>query len=140
MSLTGITGHLDGFVRRSKGCWRRFPRHGGTPASIEIVVDNAVAGWPAFVFALNLFRDMVLARVLFHELGHHLDATIGAAAPTGEAAAEDWNRRLGRLYFRRRYWWLRPFTVVVRPVGSLSEERVFEAQGLPRNHGHQLPR
>ena len=72
-------------------------KHGGTPAAVEIVVDNAVAGWPAFVFALNLFRDMVLARVLFHELGHHLDATIGAAAPTGEAAAEDWNRRLGRL-------------------------------------------
>ena len=58
------------------------------PASIEIVVDNAVAGWPAFVFALNLVRDMVLARVLFHELWHHLDATIGAAAPTGEAGLD----------------------------------------------------
>ena len=37
---------------------------GGTPASIEIVVDNAVAGWPAFVFALNLFRDLVVARAV----------------------------------------------------------------------------
>jgi hypothetical protein len=108
------------------GFYRR--KHGGTPASIEIVVDNAVAGWPAFVFVLNLFRDLVVARVLFHELGHHLDATIGAAAPTGEAAAEDWNRRLGRLYFRRRYWWLRPFAAVVRPVVRWMRRRALKSR------------
>lgn len=98
-------------------------KRGGTPASIEIVVDNAVAGWPAFALQLNLFRDLVLARVLFHELGHHLDATIGAAAPSGEAAAEDWGRRLRRLYFRRRYWWLRPFAVAFRPVARWMHRR-----------------
>jgi len=49
-------------------------------------------------------------RVVRHaEIGHHLDRTIGAQARGGEPAAEDWNKRLGRLYFPRRYWWVRPF-------------------------------
>ena len=114
---TGKTRRVGGRKYNRNACLGFYHRkHGGTPASIDIVVDNAVAGWPAFSFAFNLFRDFVLARVLFHELGHHLDATIGAAAPSGEAAAEDWNRRLGRQYFSRRYWWLRPFAIVFRPV------------------------
>lgn len=113
----GKTRRVEGRKYSRNACLGFYRRkQGGTPASIEIVVDNALDGWPAFVFALNLSRDLVLARVLFHELGHHLDAAIGAAAPSGEAAAEDWNRRLGRLYFRRRYWWLRPIAVVFNPI------------------------
>ena len=53
--------------------------------------------------AINVLRDLALAGVLFHELGHHLDATVGAAARAGERAAEDWSVRLHRQYFRRRY-------------------------------------
>src|SRR3954469_7209227 len=98
-------------------------RHGGAPAFIELVVDNTVAGWPALVFAFSAVRDLILARVLFPELGHHLDGTVGAGAPTGEAAAEDRNRRLARACFRRHYWWLRPFVGVFRPVAPWMRRR-----------------
>jgi hypothetical protein len=75
------------------------------------------------MFAFRPLSDLILARVLFHELGHHLDATVGAAAPGGEAAAEDWSRRLGRGYIRRRYWWLRPFLDVFRPLARWMRQR-----------------
>jgi hypothetical protein len=120
----GKTSRVAGRKYNRNTCLGFYQRkHRGTPASIEIVVDNAIAGWPTWVLALNLCRDLVLARVLFHELGHHLDATIGAAARTGEAAAEDWRRRLGRRYFRRRYWWLRPFAAGFRPVARWMRRR-----------------
>jgi len=103
------------FDRRScRGFYRR--KHTGSAASIDIVVDNVVAGYHPFLFAFRVFREHLVADVLFHELGHHLDATIGAAAPSGEAAAEDWSRRLARSYFQRRYWWLRPIAKVLLPL------------------------
>ena len=93
------------------------PKHQGAAASIHIVVDNVVAtsGAP-FLLTFRPFREHLLADVLFHELGHHLDVTIGAAAPGGEAAAEDWSRHLSRAYFQRRYWWLRPVAQVLLPL------------------------
>jgi hypothetical protein len=129
--LTDAAAIGDGKTRRVAGrkhdrntCQGFYhARYRGTPAYIEIVVDNVVGRFPAFVFVLNFNRDLVLARVLFHELGHHLDATIGSSARTGEAAAEDWRRRLGRLYFTRRYWWLRPLAPVLRPVARWMRRR-----------------
>jgi hypothetical protein len=113
----GKTRRVAGRKRKRNACAGfYYERYRGKPAYIEIVVDNALAGLPSGAAVLNLFRDMTLGHVLYHELGHHLDATIGAAAPTGEAAAEDWGRRLRRLYFRRRYWWLRP---VGRPLARM---------------------
>jgi hypothetical protein len=67
-----------------------------------------LADLPRPLFAVPLARDMVVSETLFHELGHHLDATLGAAARGGEAAAEDWSHRLTRAYLRKRYWYLRP--------------------------------
>jgi hypothetical protein len=49
-----------------------------------------------------------VSQTLFHEIGHHLDATLGSAARSQESAAEDWCRRLSRMHFRKRYWYLRP--------------------------------
>jgi len=77
------------------------------PAWIELVADNMVARWPKPVLTLRLARDVVVAQTLFHELGHHLSATVGARARSHEAAAEDWRLRLSRGYFRKRYGYLR---------------------------------
>ena len=113
----GRTKRVKGrkFDRRAcRGFYRR--KHTGSAASIDIVVDNVVAGYHPLFLAFRIVRERLVADVLFHELGHHLDATIGAAAPSGEAAAEDWNRRLARSYFQRRYWWLRPIAKVLLPL------------------------
>lgn len=54
--------------------------------------------------------------MLFHEVGHHLDCTIGAIAPGGESSAEAWKTKLLRFYFRKRYWYLKPFLGPARAV------------------------
>ena len=97
---------------------------------IDIVVDNVVAGYHPLFFAFRVFREHLVADVLFRELGHHLDATIGAAAPSGEAAAEDWSRRLARSYFQRRYWWLRPIAKVLLPTCPLDAQAAVSRKPL----------
>jgi hypothetical protein len=77
-------------------------------AWIELVADNIVAGVPRSALAVSLVRDLLVSQTLFHEIGHHLDATLGSRVPGSEAAAEDWCRRLSTTYFRTRYWYLTP--------------------------------
>jgi hypothetical protein len=109
------------------------PKHPGSAASIHIVVDNVVATSAPFLLAFRPFREQLLADVLFHELGHHLDVTIGAAAPGGEAAAEDWSRRLTGAYFQRRYWWLRPVAQVLLPLVAWELSRRRRARSRRRS-------
>ena len=52
------------------------PKWKGEPAWIEIFVDNVLDGWPRLFVAIPPARDLLLGRVLFHELGHHIHATI----------------------------------------------------------------
>lgn len=86
----------------------------GEPAWIELVVDEIVKDLPRPLDRIGLVRDMTVGRVLFHEVGHHLDATVGSVGRTGEHGAEAWGRRLSRAYLRRRYWYLLPLAPVFR--------------------------
>src|SRR5688572_1777939 len=70
----------------------------GEPAWIELVVDEIVKDLPRPLDRIGLVRDMTVGRVLFHEVGHHLDATVGSVGRTGEHGAEAWGRRLSRAY------------------------------------------
>lgn len=113
----GRTQRVGGRKHRRNQCMGFYhaKRH-GAPASIELVVDNVVAAWPAYLLRFPLVRDAAVSSVLFHELGHHFDRTIGAPVRSGEAAADAWRSRLSHEYFRARYWWFRPFVRVLRPL------------------------
>jgi hypothetical protein len=92
------------------------PAWNGKPAWIEIVVDDIVAelsDWPLANW--QFARDGAVGRVLFHEIGHHLDARIGAEARSGEPAAEAWAQSLFRQHVRRHYRYMRP----LKPVFAL---------------------
>jgi hypothetical protein len=115
------------------------PKLKGDQAWIEIVVDNIVASWfgpsmPRFMPRIPVLRSVAFASTLYHEVGHHLDHTIGAPAPGGESAAEAWKDRLLGSYFRKHYWYLVPFLgvakAVVARVGHLDDS------GRPMSHGH----
>jgi hypothetical protein len=80
-----------GFYRRK---WQ------GEPPAIFLIVDNIVGGKPPLCWRLPFSRDIFLGEVLFHEVGHHLNATVGSLAGGEEASAEEWVRRLGRIHFR----------------------------------------
>jgi hypothetical protein len=48
---------------------------------------------------------MVLGEVLFHEIGHHIHYTQAPEFREREDVAEDWKKRLSKIYFRKRYWY-----------------------------------
>jgi hypothetical protein len=75
------------------------------PAWIELVVDNMVERWPKPILALPFVRDVVVAQTLFHELGHHLFATVGLTREATRRPLKDWRRRLSREYLSKRYWY-----------------------------------
>ena len=109
----GKSRRVAGRKYRLNACFGFYrSRRGGEPSAIFLVVDNILAQEPR-IPRLQLARDIVLGQVLFHEVGHHLHATIGSHAGGSEASADAWERRLSRLHFRKRYWYLRP---VVKPL------------------------
>ena len=92
----------------------------GQPASIQLVTDNILVGCPASLLRLQLFRDLEVGKVLYHEVGHHLHKTVGSAGRGDEETAEYWCKWLRRIHFRRRYWFLRPVVVALKtPVRFL---------------------
>lgn len=72
---------------------------------------------PRQLLRLQFFRDACVAETLYHEIGHHLEHTVGAATRQGEDAADDWCRRLKRIHFRKRYRYVVP---VLKPLARLS--------------------
>lgn len=88
---------------------------------IELVADEIVARLRLPLFRkLQIYRDHTVGRVLFHEIGHHLETTIGSAGRTGEPAAEAWQERLWRQHMRQRYWYLRPLKFLFRWLGQFA--------------------
>jgi hypothetical protein len=92
------------------------------PAWIELIVDEIVTDIPARLGWLRVTRDLAFGRVLFHEIGHHLDATAGSVGRTGENGAERWEARLSRDHFRAHYGYLRPFRPVFRLMARVARQ------------------
>ena len=106
-------------IVKSRGLYH--PRWQGEPAWIEIYVDNALARWPTWLLWIPLLRDIPLAQVLFHELGHHIHKTRAPEHREREDAADQWHDRLARVYFKRRYWFLLPAVWVLAPFARRLE-------------------
>jgi hypothetical protein len=81
--------------------------HAGEPAAVFLIVDNILKPHRRFLW-LPFVREAILGNVLYHEIGHHLHATVGSQGAGDEASAEAWNGRLTRMHMRKRYWYLRP--------------------------------
>lgn len=100
-------------------------------AWLELFVDNIFSGHPPYVLRLGFFRKALLAEVLFHEWGHHIHAMQRPEFRDGEDVADAWARRLGRRYFRRRYWYLVPFGPIFRQVGRRLDRKARRLDGPP---------
>ncbi len=85
----------------------------GQPAWIKLLLDNMLEPWPAWTLYIPFLRDLVFSDTLFHELGHHIHKTQAPQHKEREDVADDWQKKLSRHYFRRRYWYLRPLCFVL---------------------------
>jgi hypothetical protein len=116
----GRTRRVSGKKYAMKECLGFYrQRWQGEPPAIFLIVDNILAGKPRWCWWLPFSRDFFLGEVLFHEIGHHLNATVGSLAGGEEGSAEAWARRLWRIHWREKYWYLRPVRKPMRFVAGV---------------------
>ena len=84
----------------------------GKLAWIELFVDNLSRGISLHPL-VPFLRTAVFGHVLFHEIGHHIDATIKPEFREKEDVADSWSKKLGKIYFRKRYGFPRPVGIVI---------------------------
>lgn len=108
---------------RQKGVLGRYhPSYGGTPAWIELYVDNLVVG-VSYGRWVPLARTACFGHVLFHEIGHHVHATVRPEFREKEDVADDWGKKLLRNYVHEQYsyipkWVLRPFGRILKMIAA----------------------
>ena len=120
----GKTGRVRGRKHARDSCRGFYHRaRDRAPAWLELVVDNTFRGIPPSVLSFSAVREVVLGDVLYHELGHHFDLTVGAPARTGEKAADSWSVRLLRQHVRQRHRFLRSLLALAVPVIRFEAKR-----------------
>lgn len=85
-----------------------FSRNRTRPPRIEIYSDGLLNSKLAMYLRLPAFRDVLVARVLFHELGHHISSMVEPRHASREAVAERWAKKLARQALRARFPTLHP--------------------------------
>jgi len=106
----------------------------GQQAWIEIFVDNTLNTYQKrswrWLLHFGYFRESELGGVLFHEVGHHIDATIRPEFREKEDIADDWKAKLMREWIRKERPLLRKvfrlFVPVVRLFSALIAERLLK--------------
>jgi hypothetical protein len=93
----------------------------GQAARIELFIDRIIQGWPVFILKFSIFQDVAIAGALFHELGHHIHKTIVPEHKEREDVADEWNKRLGNLYFSKKYWYAKPLGKLFRFMAWVSK-------------------
>ena len=99
-------------VPQSRVFGRYHPAYNGKLAWIELLVDNLSRGISLHPL-VPFLRTAVFGHVLFHEIGHHIDATIKPEFREKEDVADSWSKKLGKIYFRKRYGFPRPVGIVI---------------------------
>lgn len=83
-------------------------------AWIEVFVDRIVSNVrPLWLARFQPLGDVLFARPLFHELGHHINLRSEGGTRDLERAANAIEAKLTRAYFLRRYWYLMPFLAIL---------------------------
>jgi hypothetical protein len=127
-NTAGLARKLRRKATKSRGRKVRFVEARGLyhharisrPAWIEIYVDNCLKnwqrGWWRWWLKFPVLREAGLAGVLFHEIGHHIHATVRPEFREREDVADVWKVRLLRIYNRGRPFWVE---ALLFPIGLL---------------------
>jgi len=121
------TNERLGFYRPT---WR------GEPPCIYLIVDNIVAHKP---LRFQIARDNTLAEVLFHEVGHHLNAKAGLISRNEETSAEAWSHKLWRGHVRKRYWFLKPLSPLFKLLLTIIRAHNARRSAPQRRHERLTP-
>jgi hypothetical protein len=82
-------------------------------ASIVLHIDHILKGVEPWELKTPL-RYGPLAKVLYHEIGHHIHAERKPVFKGKEDVADGWSGKLLGLFYRRHYWYLMPLFYPLR--------------------------
>lgn len=130
--LTNV-GALSRKQREQKGIGRRREplgkSHGyytrawkGQPAQITLLLDNLEKRWGRSWLRFGILRDMPLAELFYHELGHHIHRLHVPEYDGGENVAEKWSDKLSGKFIRKHYWYLLPLVAPIALIKGLWED------------------
>jgi hypothetical protein len=63
---------------------------------------------------VSVLRNISFAKVLYHEIGHHIHKTSRPEFHEREDVADSWKHKLVRRFARKHYWYLRPLAIGYR--------------------------
>lgn len=86
----------------------------GRPPWIELYLDNICRDVPKWALWIPPVRDLIIADVFYHELGHHVHLFIRPEYREKEDVADDWRNKFGGNFLRQQYWYLMPVFKVLR--------------------------
>ncbi len=96
---------------------RCYQRWKDQPAYIELYVDNILGDVSWYDLRLPMFRNLMFAKILYHEIGHHVQIISNVKFVKEEVFAKKYAFRLKKRLSRERYWHLRPW---FKPIFCLS--------------------
>jgi len=88
----------------------------GEAAYIELYVDKICRPLPRPLNWIPLVRDLVVGRVLFHEIGHHIHSTTRPEHREREDVADEWGERLLRTAILKRHRYARLLRPLYRAI------------------------
>ncbi len=91
-------------------------------AYIVLHVDSITKGWNGWYANWPIVCYLPANDVLYHEIGHHIDAAHRPVYQGKEDVAESWRRKLWARFVRRRYWYLFPALYVLGRALRLFEK------------------
>jgi hypothetical protein len=95
----------------------------GQPPWIELYVDQILRRWQSLPMWIPFLRDLAVARVLYHELGHHVHLFIRPEYREKEDVADAWRDKFIRIALRRKYWYLIPFFKLLEMILASRTDR-----------------
>lgn len=90
------------------------------PPRIELYVDRLLSGVPTPIQRIGLVRELLFAKVLYHEIGHHIQSRVQPQFGEIEDIADQWAMRLIRVLVTKRYSYIVP---MLRILGAIRRTR-----------------
>jgi hypothetical protein len=100
------------------GLYYKSTPHSG--ATIRIYVDNILRTYPKSLLWVRPLLNLYFGDVLYHELGHHIHATLRPEYRGKEDVADKWKRKFSSKFISSRYWYLFPVAIVIKLVVDLT--------------------
>jgi hypothetical protein len=115
-------------LRESLGYYTRTWK--GEPARITLLIDNLEKHWGRSWLRFGFIRDILLAEVLFHEIGHHIHRLHIPEFDGPENVAEKWSKKLSGKFLRHQYWYVMPLFYPLVWINRLGKKIAKQFRGI----------